>query len=50
MKYISSDRVFGSIDFIKVENPDEVLTLELKKVMIKKFLMNVDSEASGASG
>ena len=48
LKYISSGRVSGSIDFIEVENPDKGSTPELEKVIILKILVKVDFRAPEA--
>ena len=38
MLYILAERIFTSIDFIEVENPDEDFTSEPEKMKNSKFL------------
>ena len=42
LKYISSGRVFKSVDFTKVENPDVGCASEAKKVITSKILVKID--------
>ena len=42
LKYISSGRVFGSIDFIKVETSDEGCASEAKKVIASKIFDEIN--------
>ena len=42
LKYISSGRVSGSIDFIEVENPNKGCASEVKKMIIWKKIVKVN--------